>query len=307
MTAPAQPSVGLPIWIVYITAFLTPLMFSSNAIFGIVAVQSIEPFTLAFLRWFLASCLLLALSWQQLPLVLRLWRQRPLYFLVQGILGMWIAGGLIYWALKHTTATNGLLIYTLTPALVILIEYFTQGRQSRTREWAGILVAMFGVLVIVCQGSVQTLLELRFNPGDLCVLVAAIGWAFFTLGLRDPQVSGLGTFAQMGSIGMVGAGILLPFAGWELVQGAPLPSSGGQWTLIGGIVLISSLLAFSSFQLSVNRLGASLSAIFMYLLAPFGVALAFIFLGERLLWYHWIGAGLVMLGVIAATFPAKRL
>ena len=94
------------------------------------STQDIEPFTLAFLRWSLTGVILAMVSLRHWPRLSSAWRQNWRLFLALGWLGMWLAGGIVYMALRETTATNGLLIYTLPPALVILIEYFIGTTQS---------------------------------------------------------------------------------------------------------------------------------------------------------------------------------
>ena len=55
----------------------------------------------------------------------------------------------------------------------------------------------------------------------------------------------------------------------------------------------------------ILRLIESERVTFMYLLPPYGVGLAILFLGEEFHIYHAAGIALVMAGVIIATFPAK--
>ncbi len=104
-----------------------------------------------------------------------------------------------------------------------------------------------------------------------------------------------------------GAFLLAPFALAEMIWLQAFPVTFRAWSSILGIVLIASLLAFSTFQFGIKVLGVSLAGVFMYLLPVYGVALAVIFLGEELSSFHAWGILLVVSGVVFATFPNRWL
>jgi hypothetical protein len=98
---------------------LTPLFFSSNLIFGRSTIPEVAPFTLAFLRWTAASLALAPFVWLARDHVRTYVSSSPRHWLLLGFLGMWICGAGVYYALQFTTATNGTLIYTTSPLMVI--------------------------------------------------------------------------------------------------------------------------------------------------------------------------------------------
>ncbi len=282
-----------------------PLFFSSNIIFGRAAVAEVEPFTLAFLRW-AATCLIL------LPFVLpalkgtkaQLRTLTPL-LLAMGFLGMWVCGALVYLALKYTTATNGTLIYTSSPIMIILIEWLFRGRAIGLREIIGIALAFLGVIVIVSKGSLNNLLGLKFNLGDIIFLVTAFAWAIYSAALKSTAFQTFQTLPLFALIAGSGALLLAPFAMFEIWWLGTFPTTASAWTNIAGIVGVASLLAFSMFQYGVKVLGASLTGVFMYLLPVYGVTLAVLFLGEELAKFHLWGIMLVLSGIIIATAPGS--
>ncbi|NKB52441.1 MAG: EamA family transporter [Rhizobiaceae bacterium] len=282
-----------------------PLFFSSNIIFGRVVADQVEPFILAFIRWSLTALILLPFVWptlvRQRQLIVSQWRQIALL----GFLGMWICGALVYLALDYTTATNGTLIYTSSPVLIILIEWLFGGRKISTREALGIAIAVFGVVVLVVKGSLDTLMSLSLNLGDLIFIGAAFSWAIYSVLLKARSVAPLQTLPLFMLIAATGALLLAPFTLVEIAWRQTFPTSLSAWTNIAGIVLLASLLAFSFFQYGVKVLGPSVTGIFMYLLPVYGVGLAVLFLGEELALYHMWGVLLVLSGLVLATWPKK--
>ncbi len=284
-----------------------PLFFSSNIIFGRAAINlGAEPFTLAFLRWGLSAAILM-------PFVIRELRQADIDWttftgplLLMGFLGMWVCGALVYFALKYTSATNGTLIYTSSPVLILLIEWAFRGRRIGLREAIGIMLAFFGVVAIVVRGDFDRLIGLSFNLGDLIFVATAISWAIYSVLLRTERFQAVPTFPLFALIAAAGALTLAPFAVFEIAWTLKFPNQLAVWGYVAGIVFLSSIIAFSSFQYGVKVVGSSVAGIFLYLLPVYGVAMAVLFLGETLEAFHFWGIALVLGGVVLATWPKRN-
>ena len=302
----ADPSSGR-VRLAYLVMIAAPLFFSTNLVFGRSVVGEVSPFMLAFLRWGLVAVALAPFMVAERGAIRQVLRDHTGLILMLGFLGMWICGGLIYFGLEWTTATNGILIYTTSPVMILLLEAVFSGRRIGVREGIGAAVAFLGVATIVLRGEPAALLALDFNAGDLIILGGALAWSVYSIIYRAPGLQVLATPALLGLIAAAGAAMLLPVALAEIAMGANLPVTANAWRGIGGIVLFASLLAFSTYQFGVRHLGASLAGIFMYMMPPWGVMLAVLLLGERLQLFHAAGIALVMGGVILATFPVAWL
>lgn len=283
---------------------VTPLFFSTNLIFGRGVVDEVAPFTLAFLRWGAVALALAPFVVANRDAARRLLAGHSGFLLTLGFLGMWVCGALVYLALQTTSATNGTLIYTTSPVFIILIDAAVNRRPVGLRQAAGSALALTGVATIVLRGDLAALFDLSFNGGDLIFVGAAIAWAVYSLLMRSPRVSGMPNLALLPLIAAAGALMLAPFAAFEWLSGQPMPATGAAWSGIAGIVAFASLAAFLGFQFGIRRLGAPTAGVFMYLLPPYGVALAILFLGETFHLYHAVGIVLVSGGVILATLPA---
>jgi drug/metabolite transporter (DMT)-like permease len=291
----------------YLVLCVMPLFFSSNLIIGRGAITTVEPFTLAFLRWTLAALLLLPFAWSGLRShggqLASQWRM----LVVQGFLGMWICGAIVYLGLKFTTATNGTLIYTSSPVLILLLEQIFRGRTISAREAIGIVLALSGVLTIVVKGSLDVLLGLSFNIGDLLFAGAALSWALYSVLLKNEKNVQIPSNAVFAATAAMGAVTLAPFMLAEVAYTGHFPTELNAWFSIIGIVVSASILAFSTFQYGIKVLGPSVTGLFMYLLPPYGVFMAIMFLGESFQPFHAAGSALVMTGLILATAPSRYL
>ncbi len=288
----------------FVVLALMPLFFSSNIIFGRDVVELVEPWTLAFIRWFTCTLILIPFVAPVIAEHIVVLRQNWKRLLLLGFLGMWICGALVYLALKYTSATNGTLIYTSSPALIIFLEWMFKGRKVGGRELSGIAIAMTGVAVIIFRGSLNTMMSLEFNIGDLLFLLSAISWSIYSVLIKTPGLDRVPTVALFVVIAFMGAITLAPFTIVEIVYRDTFPTSLVSWLNIGGIILFASLIAFNAFQHGVKVAGSSIAGIFMYLLPVYGVGMAVFYLGEIFQPYHLAGILLVGGGIILATLPA---
>lgn len=298
----SQADLKLPMLLLLL---VTPALFATNVVIGRYAVDHVGPWTLAFLRWlgalllFTPFCLQLSrVDWKQ---GLQQWR----LFLIAGSMGIGLCGGGYYWSLQHTTATNGALIYSPSPALMVLFEALLLRQWLSRRVIAGLLSALLGVLLIISKGDISTLKQLSFNIGDLGVLACAVGWAIYSLSLRRPELLKLPT--QIVFMGTMLGGLLclLPFVFWEEWQAYALPTTAAGWWSVAGLSLIPSVLAFMAFQTGIRKVGAARTAIFLYLMPFYAVLMSMLLLGEATAWYHWVGFACVLLGIGLASGLSK--
>lgn len=226
--------------------------------------------------------------------------------LLLSFLGMWICGGLVYLALRYTTATNGTLIYTTSPVIVVLLAAMLARKPLPMLEAIGVTLGVLGVFTVVLKGDPSALLHLRLNAGDLGFVVATIAWSVYSLVLKRKRLQRIPTAALFFLIALSGGLMLIPCMAIEMLQGEPFPMTARAWASIGGIVLFASLLSFSTYQYGVKTVGPSVTSVFMYLLPCYGVALAAMFLGEELHAYHAAGLALVMVGIVLASSAGLR-
>ncbi len=286
---------------------LTPMLFSTNPVIGRAAVESTGPWTLAFLRWALATAVLVPLAAPALRGHLTTLAAEAPWLIALGALGMLICGGGLYTALQTTTATNATLIYTTSPLAILALERVLRGRPIRHRETAGIVLALAGILVLVSRGSLETLLGLTFNIGDLLTLGCAISWAVYTVILRRPRLATLPALALFVAVAAAGALLLAPLMVWETATTGAFPSTAGQWVSIAGLVVLASVAAFLGYQASIRLAGPAVTGMMMYLMPVSGVAMAVFFLGERPGVAVLAGSLLVVGGLVIATAPIDRL
>ncbi|HEY0857345.1 MAG TPA: DMT family transporter [Albitalea sp.] len=302
MTAPA----GVPaasaaeLRLAYLLLFVTPAMWSVNYLVARWAPGVIAPHALALGRWAVAALLLGIVARHELvqrrALIMREWRQ----FIVLGALGMWICGAFVYIGGRSTTAVNIGLLYAASPVFIAVASGLFLRERMHPLQWLGVALALAGVLHILIKGNWQALALVRINPGDAWIAVAVVSWAAYSLLLRA-WPSAFGALARLTLIACGGIVVLIPFTVWEAV--AWLPST---WSWAGvGLVLAAALIpgagAYAAYSTMQRTLGAARVGMVLYLGPLYSAGLGWAVLGERIEWFHGVGALLIMPGIWLST------
>ncbi|MFC1832359.1 DMT family transporter, partial [Thermodesulfobacteriota bacterium] len=137
----------------YLLLVLTTLFWSGNFVLSRGMHADIPPLALSFWRWALALLIMLVFSWRTC------WRQSDIivrerkYIIIQGLLGVTGFNSLIYLAVQTTTAVNAVLINSCTPILIALCALLINKEPLKPRQWAGILLSLSGVTLIMVGGE----------------------------------------------------------------------------------------------------------------------------------------------------------
>jgi len=221
-----------------------------------------------------------------------------------GSIGIALHNAIAYIGLNYTTATNGVVLNSFIPVMIIAMAWAFFGERLTRVQLLGVAVSLVGVLAILSGGSLATLARFRLNAGDLCVILAMAMWSLYTVLLRRRPV-GLDRLSFLFVLAIVGVVIMFPlWLGESLLIRSPVWSARSFAALIG-VAIFSSVLAYIFWNRGVELLGPAVAGLFVHLMPVFGALLAWLFLGERLAPYHLAGMALILTG-IAVTSRAGR-
>ncbi|RWR52494.1 DMT family transporter [Sinirhodobacter ferrireducens] len=278
---------------------LPPLFWAGNFIVARAARGEVPPMALSCVRWGLALLCMLPFAWPYLKRDAAWYRENWKLVALVGIPGVTGFNTLVYVGLQYTTATNGMLLNSTIPVLILVLGALFWGRKMRALQAFGLLVSTFGVAVIILHGEWQRLVTLEFSRGDLIIFVAMICWALYTLGLtRIPaSVNRLGLLAVHSAMTLV---LLAPFLGLEIAAGRVPSFSGAGIAAMLYVGVVPSVLATLLYMRAVSIAGPARAGQFIHLLPVYGAVLSTLFLGEELHLYHAVGFGAILAGIVIA-------
>ena len=281
----------------YLLLVLTILFWAGNFNLARAIHADVPPLGLSFWRWAVAALLLLPFAWNSMRAALPLAREPWRLVLALAVLGIAGFNSLVYVGLQTTTATNGVLLQSVTPITMILLAGLVLHEKSTLAQWAGIGVSLVGVLVIITKADWQVLQQLAFNRGDMWIVLATLDWSLYTVLLRKlPQ--GLRGTPILGFSITLGALAILPLYVYESVTFQTMPVTAISVASIAYVAVFPSLLSYMFWNHATQKLGVNRTGQFSHLMPVFGILLATLLLGERLQLYHALGMLLVAAGLV---------
>jgi len=248
----------------------------------------VDPMTLASLRTLVAALLLwgafLSIWHDQLHLA---WRDILSCVVVGVVNGL---GSLFYYhGLSRLDASRAALLGALYPVWVVVF-LSASGQPIRAIALVQLAATMLGAVLVTSPWSTHDPTD--FLGAMLMVASAAVNGWYMVMGqwvLADVP-SRTGTLYILS--GMAATVMLARLIGGG-VAAAGITGAGWSAILLLGVTTAASRLAMFA---SLERLGGVQVAILSLLELAISLALAFVFLGERLAWHQWVGALLLIGG-----------
>jgi drug/metabolite transporter (DMT)-like permease len=261
-----------------------------------VVLEIIPPFALVTLRLLLGTLTLL--------IVLLIRRgttipgQQVLRVLGVGFVGYGISLSLQFLGTKLSTAANGSLVTSATPAFVLLFAWILLKEVITPRRLIALILATLGVIAVIDPRSAQ--LEPQLFLGNILLLGAAVTWALYSVLVRkatqDLDVLPFSLIAFLG-----GLPVTVPVGAWELDTVGVGEITVG---VIGGVLflgVISTALAMVLWNTAFALVDASLASLTFFAQPVVGTVLGWLFLGERITPMFLLGGLLIGIGLFISS------
>lgn len=278
---------------------LPPLLWSTMIVVGRAVVGFVPPAALTFWTWLIAAIVLLPFGGRALVRERRVAGEQLPVLALYALLGVAGFQGLYYAGLEHTTAINASLLSPTLPIMVAVVARFVIAERLTPAQFLGIVVGLFGAVWIAARGNPGLLMRLELSMGDALILAANLSMAFYTVLLRKVPPR-LPPAAFMTSLALLGSLMLAPCYALEAVAGRTMDATAPRLLALLYIGAITYALPYVFWNLAVHRAGATVTALFLYLIPVFGTILAIAWLGEALAPYHGAGVLVIAAGVYLA-------
>jgi drug/metabolite transporter (DMT)-like permease len=285
----------------YLLLALTAFFWSLNWVVGRAMAGHVSPFVLTFVRWIVAIGVMMPFAWPELrehrALIRREWKKIVW-------ISLWGTGpynAFAYYGLQYTTATNGVILNSAVPVMIILFGWALY-RDTITRVQAlGVAISLVGVLAILTRGDLGVLARFTLNKGDLVVLAGMACWSAYTIFLRM-KPAGLPGLALLTCCATIGVALLAPCAAIEMAFfGGRIEVTPATAAAIVYVGIFPSFVSYIFWNRGVAEVGSNVAGIFMHLMPLFGALLAWMFLGERIRLFHVAGMALILAGIALTT------
>ncbi|MET0106792.1 MAG: DMT family transporter [Sedimenticola sp.] len=278
---------------------LTTLFWAGNAVVGKVAVGLISGIELSFWRWVIALVLLTPFAYKAVMKDLAYYRRHWLMMLLLGFLSVSVYNTFQYLALQWTSVINVGVVTATMPLMVFTLTWLAGQERASGYQRLGLLLALFGVLLVITRGDLGVLLGLELNPGDLLMLLAVFSFALYSVLIKPlpDDLNRLGLLWMLVFLGVLG---ILPFYLWDISQHALLTLNLDTGLILLYVGIFPSILSYFFWNRAVALGGANLAGMFCNLIPVYAMVLAVLLLDEKVTSFQLTG----MLGIFAGIFLA---
>jgi len=279
------------------------MAWATNAVMGRWLRGDAGPLTLTALRFTVATAFFVFLL-RNRPQQERRYGKDFGWILAMGLAGVVAFSPLLYWGLRMSTAVNSSLIQGFSPLITAVIAGAIIQEPVTRRQKAGAVLGLIGIAGLISGGSLNDLLQLRFNPGDLVFLAGAMVWAFYSVAARRVMRNRSPVSATALS-NFLGLPLLVVAAGIEL-RYIPLNLRPETVAAILHICIVPTIIGYWAWNRAVRTLGAGGAMVFYNTLPLYGVLMGAALLGEPLGLPHLIFGGLILGGALWATLGGLK-
>lgn len=226
-------------------------------------------------------------------------QKNAIAYLVLGIVGIFGFNALFFTGLKYTSPVNGALIMGLNPLVTTIFAQMILKDKMTTKQAAGIFFAFIGVLLVITQGSIETVKTLSISGGDLMIFGGNICWALYgVLGRRfvkDATPLSATTYPMtIGAVSLIVVSLFMP-------NPVPLPTIPiGAWGAIAFMAFFTTVLGYLWWNQGMKEIGASKTSLFFNLVPVVTMMISFA-TGTPVSVFQMIGTVFILLGVLTAS------
>jgi drug/metabolite transporter (DMT)-like permease len=282
--------------VVYLKLLLTALFWGGTFIAGKLVAETVRPFSAAFLRFAVASCLLLLLTWRREGRLPSINRTQFMVLLLLGMTGVFAYNAFFFKGLHLVSAGRASLIIANNPVFITLFAALFFKDRLRWIKAAGILLSVTGALIVISRGNWAELMRGGLGWGEILIFGCVASWVSYSLigkaimGSLSPLVS----VSYSSFIGTVA--LLVPALGEGMVPRL-LHYSVLDWSCISYLGVFGTVLGFVWYYEGIKGLGPTKAGQFINFVPISAILLAYFILGEPVTLSLLVGAVFVISGV----------
>lgn len=275
---------------------LMAFFWGGTFIAGRLLAGEVLPFSAAFLRFTIASVVLLLISLRTYGSLPPVKRADLLPLLLLGASGIFAYNAFFFKGLETVEAGRAAVIIANNPIFIALFAALFFRESLNVRKIVGILLSIFGAVVVITKGDMSALLSSGIGSGEWLIFGCVASWVTYSLVGRKV----LNSFTPLISVtysALIGTLMLFPAACAEgmLDHLADYPPSA--WGSLFYLGLCGTVLGFVWYYQGIQKIGSSRAGQFINFVPVSAVLLAVTVLNEPLTWSLLIGLLLVSGGV----------
>jgi len=278
-----------------ILLIIIALVWAGSFIVVDATVKQIQPITIAFLRFLIATPFMI--------ISLFLFKKNKLiklkdlhYFIILGLSGVTFLYIFQYFGIQKTTpATSAVLINTNVIFIFILSLIFLKEKITIKRI-IGIILSFIGVIFVLFSQLINEniFFDNIFMTGCIFIILSALCWAIYSI-IGKKIMEKYDSLLAITYIFIIGTLFFIPFVGTNIITEISNINLNG-WLYLIYLSVICSVFGYIGWYYALEKTEASKSAVYLNFIPLFAIILSFLN-GEKITIFFILGAILIMYGV----------
>ena len=274
--------------LVHLKLFCVAIIWGLGWPAGRVVATDILPFTASWLRYIIATAsflIFLKLSGKWMVPNRAEWSR----VLIIGFISTVMYQAFFMYGMRYTAAGDASLMITFNPLFTAILAVIFINERLHLNLIIGLILGIAGVTILFIYSPNVNLPFSERIIGNVLIACAALSWACNTILMKRAMsapaksaVKPLDPLELTVWSSVAGLLILTPIVAVEAAtKGIIMPSNDG-WVGLIFLALFSTVIAYVWFADGIIKIGASMSALYVYLVPPFGIIGGYLLLHEKL-------------------------
>ena len=293
------------IYIGYAKLVLVILIWGGNYHVAKYVVDDSDPFTVSFIRWFIASVILFVIYWRKHGI---LGFRKPssdwkILFLVS-LFGVSIYNLLFFSAEVFLPASMVAILYAFTPCITVMLGAIFLKQRVNFYAWCGIIVAMCGAIAVInlssptCGKVFCIGLFSNVSFGQILAILASVSMAIYTILNKQASQLQLDSLTITTFSSIFGAVILFIPALFFGDLASVVHNSLMFWVAMAYVSILATVLSYHWYCDAIREIGTCKTTVFQNGVPLAAVILGIVFLGQIISMEIIIAGCIIVLGVL---------
>jgi len=289
----------------YFKLLLTAIFWGGTFIAGKWISKTVDPYSAAFLRFFIASFSLIFLTLKiegRLPKIApdKIW-----LIILLGFTGIFSYNLFFFSGLGHIQANRASLIIAGNPIFIALGAAVFFKEKFNVLKISGLFLSVTGALVVISKGHLSSMLALGIGKGELLIFGCVVSWAAYSL-LGKKAMKDLSPIACVCYSSIAGTILLFFPAFYKGVFLNMASYTGVDWASLFYLGFFGTVLGFFWYYEGIKEIGPMKAGIFINFVPISAIVMSFFILQEPVTPSLIIGAILIITGVYLTNTAIKK-
>ena len=280
----------------YFKLLLTAVFWGGTFIAGKLISQTVDPYSAAFLRFFIASFLLIFLTLKIEGCLPRVAPGKIGIIILLGFTGIFSYNLLFFSGLGHIQANRASLIIASNPIFISLGAVIFFKEKLNLLKIAGLFLSVTGALIVISKGNLLNIVDSGVGKGEFLIFGCVASWVIYSI-LGKKAMDDLSPIVSVCYSSIAGT-ILLFFPALYNGVFSNLVSYGWlEWASLFYLGFFGTVLGFFWYYEGIQKIGPMKAGIFINFVPISAIIMSFFILKEPVSLSLLMGATLVIAGV----------